>query len=258
MNPELTPMKYDLVFAGYGIFAPEKNVDDFAGAEVKGKAVVSLLAAPWPLDPAVVHAYDRAVGKSVHVTVRGGKLLVYVSEEIEAPPEAPSSAEVGFLREYSKIPLAYLPEFQGKPTMAVCPSLIIIPSAFDKTLAKLTGGTYADWKKRLPTKKFKTQTLNASIEIRVETKPQEGKACNVVAMLSGTDSSLKDEWVVLTAHYDHLGFHEAPPSQDGIYNGADDNASGTAAVLEIARRLAEARPRRSLLILYIVKYVVPA
>jgi len=251
-------MKYDLVFAGYGIFAPEKNVDDFAGAEVKGKAVVSLLAAPWPLDPAVVHAYDRAVGKSVHVTVRGGKLLVYVSEEIEAPPEAPSSAEVGFLREYSKIPLAYLPEFQGKPTMAVCPSLIIIPSAFDKTLAKLTGGTYADWKKRLPTKKFKTQTLNASIEIRVETKPQEGKACNVVAMLSGTDSSLKDEWVVLTAHYDHLGFHEAPPSQDGIYNGADDNASGTAAVLEIARRLAEARPRRSLLILYIVKYVVPA
>jgi hypothetical protein len=248
MNPELTPVKYDLVFAGYGIFAPEKNVDDFAGADVKGKAVVSLFGAPWPLDPAVVHAYDRGVGKGVHVTVRGGKLLVYVSEEFEAPDEAPPSAEVGVVRGYSKLPLAYLPEFQGKLTSGICPSLAIIPSAFDKTLAKVTGGTYADWKKRLPTKTFKAQTLSASVEVRIETKPQEGKACNVVAMLPGTDSSLKDEWVVLSAHYDHLGFYNTPPGQDGIYNGADDNASGTAAILEMARRLAEARPRRSLLV----------
>jgi len=227
-------------------------VDDFAGSDVKGKAVISLQGAPWPLDPAggVFHPYDRAFGKIVQVTVRGGMLLVYVSEEFDSLVEAPPSAEVGVIREYTKIPLAYLPEFQGKSSMAVCPSLAIIPSAFDKILAKVTGGTYAEWKKRLPTKKFKAQTLNASVEIGIETKPQEGKACNVVAMLPGTDSPLKDEWVVLTAHYDHLGFHEAPPGQDGIYNGADDNASGTAAILEIARRLAEAKPRRSLLIVF--------
>ena len=250
LNPELTPVKYDLVFAGYGIYAPEKNVDDFAGVDVKGKAVVSLKGAPWPLDPAVIHAYDRAVGKSIHVTVRGGTLFVYVSEEMDAPPEAPPSAEVGFIREYAKIPFAYLPESQGISTMAVCPSLAINPSAFNRTLAKAAGGTYDDWEKSLPSKKFKARSLNASIEVRVQTKPQEGKACNVVAMLPGTDSSLKDEWVVLTAHYDHLGAHEVPPGQDGIYNGADDNASGTAAILEIARRLAEARPRRSLLIVF--------
>jgi hypothetical protein len=248
MNPELTPAKYDVAFAGYGIFAPEKNVDDFAGADVRGKAVVSLLGAPWPLDPAAIHAYDRAAGKSVHAAVRGGKLLVYVSEEFEATLEAPASAEVGFLREYSKVTLAYLPEFQGRSTMALCPILAITPSAFDRTLAKLAGGTYAEWKRRLPSEKFKAGTLSAAIEVRVETKPREGRASNVVAMLSGTDRSLKGEWVVLTAHYDHMGAQEVPPGKDGVYNGADDNASGTAAVLEIARRLAVARPRRSVLV----------
>jgi len=250
MNPELTPVKYDLVFAGYGIFAPEKNVNDFAGADVRGKAVVSLLGAPWPLDPGAIHAYDRGAGKSVHITVRGGRLLVYVSEEFESPVGAAVSAEVGVIRELSKVPLAYLPELLGGFTSGLAPVLIIKPSAFDKTLAKPAGGTYADWKKRLPAQAFKAQALEASLEVRIQTELREGKASNIVAVLPGTDGSLKDEWVVLTAHYDHLGSHEGPPDQDGIYNGADDNASGTAAVLEVARRLAEAKPRRSLLVVF--------
>src|SRR4029453_11074596 len=70
-------------------------------------------------------------------------------------------------------------------------------------------------------------------------------------MLRGSDPQLRDQWVVLTAHYDHLGRKDVPPGEDGIWNGADDNASGTAAILEIARTVARGpAPRRSLLVLF--------
>jgi Zn-dependent M28 family amino/carboxypeptidase len=121
--------------------------------------------------------------------------------------------------------------------------LFLTPAAFDKTLAEAAGGDYAHWKSNLAGAKFSAQPLKGSIEIKAaENSAQEGKASNVVAMLRGRDPALQNEWVVLTAHFDHLGLREVPPGQDGIFNGADDNASGTAAVLEIARRLASAKP----------------
>jgi len=251
MDPARTPVQHDLVFAGYGIYAPEQDVDDFAGIDIKNKAVVSFFGAPWELNPYAVHAYDRAVGKSIHVTVRNGAFLVYVSEEFESPPDSPASAEVGLFRQMAHVPYAYLPEFQGKPTIGLGPILGITPPVFDKTLAEATGGTYAEWKERLSKKKLKARPLKAAIDVHIEVKPKESKAKNVVALLPGSAPSLRDEWIVLTAHYDHLGFHEAPEGEDGIYNGADDNASGTAAVLEIARRLAEDKPpRRSVLVVF--------
>lgn len=251
MDPAKTPAEYDLVFAGYGIFAPEKGVNDFEGVDIRDKAVVSLFGAPWELDPHVVHAYDRAVGKSIHVTVRSGAFLVYVSEEFETPGETPPSAEVALFREMAQVPYAYLPEFQGKPTIGIGPVLAITPTVFDRTLAEVTGGTYAEWRERLAKQKHEARPLKASLKVHIDVKPKESHANNVVALLHGSDPSLKDEWIVLTAHYDHLGYHQAPPGQDGIWNGADDNASGTAAVLEIARSLSAGKPpRRSALVVF--------
>ena len=247
VDPAQAPFEYDLVFAGYGIFAPEKDVDDFEGIDLKGKAVVSLRGAPWELIPHVMHAYDRVIGKMVHVTVRQGALLVYVSHEFEPP----ASAEVNLLRDYSHITQAYMPEFEGKPTCGLGPVLVLTPAAFDKVLGEVTGGTYEEWQDRLPKKKFKSQDLQASVKINIETSTLKNKASNVVAMLRGNDPSRKDEWIVLTAHYDHLGKMAVPEGQDGIWNGADDNASGTAAILEIARRLKQGPPpRRSVLTVF--------
>lgn len=251
MDPTRTPMTYDLVFAGHGIFSPEKNMDDFSEVDLDGKAVISLLGAPWKTDPMVVHSYDRVVGKMVHVTVRNGAFLVYVSKDVEAPVDSPPSAEMAILRDYSQILQVYIPEFEGKPTCGLCPVLAITPAAFDRTLSKIAGGTYEDWQDRLSTQEYKASDIEAAMEISIEVQPEENKASNVVAMLQGNDPSLKDEWIVLTAHYDHLGSHEVPPGQDGIWNGADDNASGTAAVLEIARRLAKGKPpQRSILVVF--------
>jgi hypothetical protein len=249
IDPISTPKTYDIVFAGYGIYAPEKKVDDFEGIDIKDRAVVSLFGAPWELDPHGLFGYDMAIGKSVHVAVREGGLLVYVTEELAAGPEATPSAEVSFFKGFAQSPIVTIPEFEGKPGSAIGPTLMITPAVFDKLLAQDAGGTYQEWQKKLAEDGFKAQPLTATMEIHIDVQPRESQTNNVVGVLRGTDPVLKDEWIVLTAHYDHLGYFEAPEGEDGIFNGADDNASGTAAVLEIARRLAEGKPlRRSVLV----------
>jgi len=89
------------------------------------------------------------------------------------------------------------------------------------------------------------------IEASINAPVRESRAANVVGQIEGTDPALRNEWVVVSAHYDHLGFRPAPAGEDGIWNGADDNASGTAAALELARQVARAPGRRSLLVLLV-------
>jgi len=249
IDPISTPKTYDMVFAGYGIYAPEHDVDNFEGVDIKDKAVVSLLGAPWELDPYGLFGYDMAIGKSVHVAVRQGGLLVYVTEDLESGPETTPSAEISFFKGFAQSPMVTIPEFEGKPPSAIGATLMITPSVFDKLLAQDAGGTYQEWQERLSQGEFIAQPLKSSIEIHIDVQPRESQTSNLIAMLRGTDPELMDEWIVLTAHYDHLGYFAAPEGQDGIFNGADDNASGTAAVLEIARRLAQGEPlRRSVLV----------
>ena len=92
--------------------------------------------------------------------------------------------------------------------------------------------------------------LGANVEVSIQADVHEGTAANVLGKIEGTDPALREEWVVLSAHYDHIGKHDVPAGEDGIWNGADDNASGTAAVLELARRLARHPGKRSVLVLF--------
>lgn len=251
IDPGRTPLEMELVFAGFGIVAPEKGIDDLSGIEVRGRGVVAVHGAPWELDPATPFGYDRAIGKSIAAVGRGSPLLVYVSEELALPGGQPAGAEAAFFWEMAKVPLAYIPGFEGRPTMGLGPVLAIGPAVFDRLLAEAAGGSYREWKERLPGARGAGRLFSAKLRLHVDVEPTLGRAHNVVAVWPGEDPALQDEWVVLTAHYDHLGSHPAPEGQDGIWNGADDNASGTAAVLELARRLAasDPPPRRSVLVL---------
>jgi Zn-dependent M28 family amino/carboxypeptidase len=148
--------------------------------------------------------------------------------------------------------VAYLAQQPPRRTVAIAPiGLIVTPSVFDRTLARACGGTYAEWRKRLASGKGEgAKAVPATVEVGIEVQPKDGRAANVVAVVRGTDPALRDEWVVLSAHYDHLGRIVVQNDQDGIFNGADDNASGTAAVIEVARLLrAGPPPRRSVLVL---------
>jgi hypothetical protein len=241
LRPDETPVEYDLVLAGHGVFVPEEDVDDFLGLEVEGKAVVALLGAPWELDPAVIHAPDHGLGKAVQAHVRGAQLFVYVSEELSGGFTGEPGAEVGLISAYSHSPLAQMIE-DSRTSAFNTPFLTIGSDVFDQVLGGAAGGTYAEIQDRLARGESLSADIGATVRVEIDAETPRGTANNVVAVLPGSDPALRDEWIMLSAHYDHLGAHEAPPGEDGIFNGADDNASGTAAVLEIARRLAEAGP----------------
>jgi hypothetical protein len=241
LRPDETPVEYGLVLAGHGVSVPEEGADDFQGLDVDGKAVIALHGAPWELDPAVIHAPDHGIGKAVQAGVRGAQLLLYVSEEYSAGFEGTPGAEVDLINVYSHSPLTQLIE-NARTSAFSTPFLAIGSDVFDQALASVAGGTYAEFQSRLRGGESLSGDLAASISIEIDTETPRGIANNVLAVLPGSDPVLRDEWIILTAHYDHLGAYEAPPGEDGIFNGADDNASGTAAVLEVARRLATAGP----------------
>jgi hypothetical protein len=232
-DPAQGPMDLELVFVGQGVVAEERKVHDLDGLDLRGKAAVAQKGASWPLEPSQVFGPDRALGKLMAATIRGAQLLVYLSEELDLSTEA----EAGFFREMKNAPVGFIREPAMGPASALNPILVLKPRALAAAL-----GTDLERLSKGP--------MGSRIQIVDEAKVNEGVASNVLGKIAGSDPSLKDEWLVLSAHYDHLGSHTVPAGQDGIWNGADDNASGTAAVLEIARRLAQHPGKRSVLIFF--------
>lgn len=241
LKADQTPVEYELVLAGHGVSVPEEGADDFQGLDVEGKGVVALHGAPWELDPHVIHAPDHGIGKMVQAGVRGAEMLLYVSEEYSVGFDGTLGDEVGLINTYSNSPLTQLMENPRTSAISL-PFLALGSDVFDQVLSGVAGGTYAELQDRLRGGESLGRDLAASIRIEIDADTPRGVANNVLAVLPGSDPVLSEEWIVLTAHYDHLGAYDAPPGEDGVFNGADDNASGTAAVLEVARRLASAGP----------------
>jgi len=251
LDPRTTPLNIPIVFAGHGIYAPERGVDDFGKIDLKGKAVVSLQGAPWELDEDAPHSFDRVIGKSVPVTVQGGKCLIYVSEDLVSRDRANPGPDAAFLREMVHAPYAFLADSPNVATMGMGPVLAITPAAFDRVLSDPAQGDYRHWKESLSSPGFSARELPASLSVAVQADVEIAPASNVVGIRRGTDPALRNQWIVISAHYDHLGFKTVPKGEDGIWNGADDNGSGTASVLELARLLSESPPlKRSVLILF--------
>jgi hypothetical protein len=249
-DPSDSPAEIPLVFTGYGLFVPEKGVDEYGDASFDGKAVVALQGAPWEADTVAPHSYDRMLGKSAQATIRKAGCLVYVSHEFDDMTAHSGSPDVAFAREMAQVPYSFVLDF-GEPTMGLGPILVINSATFDRVLAPAVGKRYAELRESVETSDSEARAIDASLVIEIDTEVESGKTSNVVGILEGMDPSLKDQWVVLTAHYDHLGFKEVTKGEDGVWNGADDNASGTAALLEIARRLKTGEPpRRSVMLMF--------
>jgi hypothetical protein len=232
-DPATGPLDLELVFTGTGVVAEERNTNELSGLDLEKKAAVALKGAPWKPDPAETFGPERAIGKVMAATVRGAELLVYLSPELDTGAEA----EAAFFREMKSAPVAFLREPGVGTPSALNPILALKPSAFEAASGKRLEG-------------LAPGPLGKRIKITIEAPVASGRASNVLGKIAGTDPALASEWIVLSAHYDHLGSHEAKPGEDGIWNGADDNASGSAAVLEIAARLAAAPGKRSTLVFF--------
>jgi len=241
-----------VVFAGFGISAPQLHYDDLAG-NLKGQIVLVLEHEPGERDPNSI--FDGVVTsesatpwrKALAAQERGAAAVLFVSDVHNHP--GPTSFEAAAR--------AYWPERTPRIqtyTLATWADRIHIPvaqisPALAESLAAGTGKTLEELSRSAETARGFTATPlpGARVELRTSVDRHVVPDRNVVALLEGADPRLKDEWVIVSAHFDHNGADGAV-----IFNGADDNGSGTVALLEIAEAFSLAakegrRPRRSVL-----------
>ncbi|WP_066799343.1 M20/M25/M40 family metallo-hydrolase [Sphingomonas soli] len=236
----------ELVFAGYGISYPQGGIDDFKGLNVRGKIVAILAGAPkgLPSDVAAhLSDYDQRAAAAARLGAKGVILLESAEGRAQYPFEsiAPSW---NYTRNGWAGPDGRL---FGKTPGA--PGIGYVSTAGAE---KLFQGGRIKWidviaaekaGKKIPTGPL-PGTLSVTSKLNIETSPSH----NVVGLLEGSDPVLKNEYIVLTAHLDHVGVGTAV-NGDRIYNGAMDNAVGNAVMLEVARAFQQSgkRPRRSIL-----------
>lgn len=244
-----------LVFVGYGVVAPEYGWDDYKGVDVRGKTLVMLINDPPVADPAdpsklnekifkgkAMTYYGRWTYKYEIASERGASAAILVHET--GPAGYPFEVVVdSWGRENFDI---NKPEASSKRVSVE--SWITIDTA--RRLFSMAGRDFASLKKSAVSKDFKPVFLNAKANFDVKVATRQTLSHNVIARLDGSDPKLKDQYVIYSAHWDHLGKDERLKG-DQIYNGALDNASGTAALLELARAFTQLKtpPRRTILFL---------
>ena len=236
-----------LVFIGNGLRVPEHNLDELAGLDVKGKVVVHISGSPDFISAALTGHYGTTSERWKMLREAGAIGLITVAN--------PASMDVPWIRVAAN---------RGRPTLdlddpgfneiAGLRVMIGFNPAQAEKLFVGSGHTFRELailaKERKVLPRF---PLAVSLKARMAVRESRLESRNVLARLPGSDAKLKDEFVVLSAHIDHLGTG-APINGDKIYNGAMDDASGCALLLDLAANLRATREplRRSLLLAFVV------
>ena len=232
-----------LVFVGYGIRAPEFGWDDYAGVSVAGKFVVVLVGDP-PASFAEPALFD-------------GSALTYYGRWSYKVEEARRQGAAGVLLVHSEEGAGYAwPVVQsswGRETISLASEdhsglLAWISSTFARRLLRAAGLSFDQYVARAASRDFVPVTSDISVDALLRSRVRLFNSANVIGILPGADSARAGEAIVYVSHYDHLGIGPAVDG-DSIYNGAYDNASGVALLIELARAFARATPPRSIVFL---------
>ena len=233
----------DFVFVGFGINAPEYNWNDYEGIDVKGKIVIAMVNDPG--------YYDKNLFR--------GRNMTYYGRWIYKLEEAKRQGAAGALVLHNTPAASYGWEVCSSShiqnNIGLCSDDLNADAlAFQgwlheeaaKKLFELSGVNFDEVTSAAKKPGFKSFTLKAKSKVTMNVQEMVvGESHNVAAVLPGTD--LKDEYIVCTAHWDHFGIGKAI-NGDSIYNGASDNASGTAALMLLAKKFQQLpiKPRRSI------------
>ena len=242
---ESTSIDGELVFVGHGVVAPEYKWDDYKGVDLRGKVLVMLVDDP----PATTREPDLFKGKARTYYGRWtykyetalqkgavGAILIHTDEAAGYPWDVVRNSW-GRERAYVKLP-AGAPGLQIASWMTQATAANLMRMA-GQDLHKLTAAAHS--------RNFRPVPLNVRLRGTIGSKIGTIDTANVMAKIEGSDPTLRDESIIYTAHHDHLGIGK-PENGDAIYNGALDNASGTAILLEMARVWSlSPRPKRSIL-----------
>jgi Zn-dependent M28 family amino/carboxypeptidase len=232
-----------MVFAGYGLSVPEQNINDLQGLNLRGAIVVYINATPRSLPGPLQAHFGSAAERWKMYKAAGAIGTVSIAN--------PKSMDVPWARSTLS---------RGQPSMALADtsldetggqqvSVTMNPARADK-LFEGSGHTFADLIALVDAgKPVPGFALPSRLKATIKAERGEVESQNVAGILRGADAKRRDEFVVVSAHLDHLGTAEPPVNGDRVYNGAMDNASGVAALLEIAARLHDAgtKPARSIL-----------
>ena len=242
--------KSELVFVGYGVVAPEYNWDDYKGVNVKGKTLVMLVGDPPVPDPANPSALDPKTF--------GGNAMTYYGRWTYKYEIGAMKGAAGVLIVHETGPAGYgFNVIQGKTGEQfdlVTPDKNMGRAAIEgwitldqaTKLMKIAGQDFDTLKKQAITRTFKPVPLGVTASMTIRNTLRTIDSKNVLAKVEGSDPALKDEYVIYTAHWDHFG-----KTAEGIFHGARDNASGTAALLEVGRAFTKIAPtpKRSILLI---------
>jgi Zn-dependent M28 family amino/carboxypeptidase len=258
---EKTGFDADMVFVGYGVVAPEYGWDDYKGQDVRGKVLVMLVNDPPVPDPKDAKKLDDKMFKGRAMTYYGRWTYKY---EIAAEKGAAGVLVVHEWDNKTNSGPAGYPWSVPKGSFTIENFDLVskdknmsrvniegwITEPKTRALMQAAGLNFDELKKQAIRKDFQPVPLKAHARLQIESKIRTIDSHNVVGKLEGADAKLKDEYVIYTAHWDHLGIGLPDARGDKIYNGALDNASGVAGLIEIARAVkAAAPPRRSILFL---------
>lgn len=230
----------ELVFAGFGIVAPEYNWNDYEGLDVKGKTVVVMVSDPGRYDKNLFKAdtmtyYGRWRYKFEEAGRQGatGILLIHETGAASYGWDVVRSGWSGPQLELTTNNPDELPEFEGWISLETAQKLFKI------------GGLDANLMENAKKPGFKAVPMNVTTKIELLNNFRHSKSNNVIATIKGTKRP--DETIIYTAHWDHLGVGE-PVNGDSIYNGAIDNAAGVAALFELAKafKAAKHKPERTI------------
>ena len=234
----------ELVFVGYGTEAPEFNWDDFKGLDVTGKTLVMLVNDPPLAD----------------TTQFGGKRMTYYGRWTYKYEQGMMHKAAGVLlvheTERAGYPFAVVQGKTGEQFDLVTPDKNMGRSSVEgwisldkaKALFTMAGQNFDSLKAHAATREFRPMPLGITASVKLENTLRTIDSRNVMAKLNGSDPVLKDEYVIYTAHWDHFGIGQKV-NGDSIYNGAADNATGVAGLLNLAKAFHDMKtaPKRSIL-----------
>lgn len=237
----------ELIFAGFGVVAPEYGWNDYEGLDVKGKTVVVMVN-----DPGFT---------TKDSTLFNGRTMTYYGRWTYKYEEAARQGATGVIVIHETAPAGYPwqvvrggwtgPQFYmeaADKNMSRCPLEGWVSAVAIRKMFEAAGMDYAELTKEATQKGFKARPMGLKYSMTIRNEIEKSTSRNVLALYPGTD--LKDEIIIYSAHWDHFGINP-DMSGDNIFNGAADNATGTAALIELAEAFTKLpeKPRRSILFL---------
>ena len=255
-QPEISVKDSELVFVGYGAIAPEYGWDDYKGYDLKGKTMVVLINDPQIPDPKDPSKLDDKMFK--------GKAMTYYGRWTYKYEMAAKLGAAACLIIHETGPAGYpysvwantagaenFDIHASGPNPGYPPIASWITEARARAIIKAGGYDFDQLKKAALSRDFKPIPLKQTLSATITKTMREVESANVVGKIEGADPKLKDQVLVITAHWDHLGWDQSLPGgkHEQVFHGARDNATGIAALFELAKafKAAKTPPARSIL-----------